>query len=58
MSGTGGFQTSTTDQPAFAVAGDFASQNPYFTFDAGPGGLVAGPSGSRDRPLRLGRSAS
>jgi hypothetical protein len=45
MSGTGGFQTSTTDQPAFAVAGDFASQNPYFTFDAGPGGLVAGPSG-------------
>jgi hypothetical protein len=57
MSGTGGFQTSTTDQPAFAVAGDFASQNPYFTFDAGPGGSSRAV-GSRHRPLRLGRSAS
>lgn len=42
---TGGFQTVTTDVPAFAVAGDFASQNPYYSFDAGPGGLVAGPGG-------------
>lgn len=46
MSGTGGFQTQVTDQPAPAVAGDFASTNPYFTYDAGPGGLVAGaPNG-------------
>jgi hypothetical protein len=42
---TGGFQTSTRDQPAVAVRGDFASQNPYFTYDAGPGGLVAGVGG-------------
>lgn len=41
----GGFQTQVFNQPAQAVAGDFASTNPYFTFDAGPGGLVAGPSG-------------
>lgn len=45
MSGTGGFQTVTNDNVPFAVAGDFASQNPYFTFDAGPGGLVAGTGG-------------
>lgn len=45
MSGTGGFQTQVYNQPAMAVAGDFASQNPYFTYDAGPGGLVAGSSG-------------
>lgn len=45
MSGTGGFQTQVSSQPAFAVAGDFASQNPYFTFDAGPGGLVSGTPG-------------
>lgn len=45
MAGTGGFQTVTRDQPAFAVAGDFASQNPYFTYDAGAGGLVAGSAG-------------
>ena len=46
MSGTGGFQTQVQDQPAFAVAGDFASNNPWFSFDAGPGGLVAGgPAG-------------
>lgn len=45
MSGTGGFQTATASQPAPAVAGDFASQNPYFTYDAGPGGLVAGSAG-------------
>jgi hypothetical protein len=45
MTGTGGFQTQVTPQPAPAVAGDFASMNPYFTFDAGPGGLVAGVGG-------------
>lgn len=28
-----------------AVAGDFASKNPRYSFDAGPGGLVAGPAG-------------
>lgn len=38
-------QTSVTTQPAPAVAGDFASGNPFFTVDAGPGGLVAGPAG-------------
>lgn len=45
MSGTGGFQTTTNSQPAFAVAGDFCSQNPYFTYNAGPGGLIAGAAG-------------
>lgn len=46
MSGTGGFQTQVYQQPIMAIAGDFASANPYFTFDAGPGGLVAGgPAG-------------
>lgn len=42
---TGGFQTSVQVQPAPAVAGDFASANPYATFDAGPGGLVCGSNG-------------
>ena len=45
MSGTGGFQTQAYNQPVMAVAGDFASQNPYFSFDAGPGGLIAGTNG-------------
>ena len=46
MTGTGGFQTQVNVQPVMAIEGDFASHNPYFTFDAGPGGLVAGgPSG-------------
>lgn len=45
MSGTGGFQTQVQVASAPAVAGDFASLNPYFTFDAGPGGLVAGSPG-------------
>jgi hypothetical protein len=46
MSGTGGFQTQVEDQPQQAVAGDFSTQNPYFSVKAGPGGLVAGgPSG-------------
>lgn len=42
---TGGFQTQVYDQPLMAVAGDFASNNPYFTYLAGPGGLVAGAGG-------------
>ena len=31
--------------PAPAVPGDFASANPRWFFAAGPGGVVAGPSG-------------
>ena len=38
-------QTQVQNQPAQAVAGDRASQNPFASFDAGPGGLVAGPAG-------------
>jgi len=41
-----GYQTQVYNQPAQAVAGDRASQNPIATFDAGPGGLVADASGS------------
>ena len=33
MSGSSGFQQSASPQPVMGVAGDFASQNPYFTFD-------------------------
>jgi hypothetical protein len=44
MSGTGGFQTQVYDQPSAAVAGDRASQNPIFSYNAGPGALVAGSS--------------
>ncbi|MHB8272521.1 hypothetical protein [Bradyrhizobium sp.] len=44
MSGTGGFQTTVADQPAAFIAGNRTSQNPIFSFDAGPGGLVAGSS--------------
>jgi len=40
-----GFQTQVYNQPAIGIPGDFASANPYFTYDAGPGGLVAGPGG-------------
>jgi hypothetical protein len=39
------FQQQVYNQPAIGVPGDFASVNPYFTYDAGPGGLVAGPNG-------------
>lgn len=39
------FQSTVNVQPAPAVAGDFASTNPRFTVDAGPGGLVAGSGG-------------
>ena len=40
-----GFQTQVTNQPAQAIAGDFASLNPFWTVDAGPDGLVSGPLG-------------
>jgi hypothetical protein len=42
---TGGFQSQVNVSPAPAVEGDFAGANPRFTVLAGPGGLVAGPSG-------------
>jgi len=45
MSGTGGWQTQVYDQPAAFLAGDRVSQNPLASFDAGPGGLVAGAGG-------------
>jgi hypothetical protein len=41
----GGFQTQVQNQPAQAVAGDFASANPRAIFPPGPGGFVAGLSG-------------
>ncbi len=44
MSNTGGFQTQVYDQPAAFIAGNRTSQNPLFSYDAGPGGLVAGSS--------------
>lgn len=44
MSGTGGFQTQVYNQPAAFIAGNRVSQNPIFSYDAGPGGLVAGSS--------------
>ena len=52
MSGTGGFQTQVRSSSAPAVEGDFASLNPSSSFDAGPGGLVAGAAG-----LTIGRFA-
>lgn len=42
---SGGFQQQVYNQPAQAVAGDFASSNPWYSYLAGPGGLVAGPAG-------------
>ena len=39
------FQQQVYVAQAPAVAGDFASANPRFFYSAGPGGLVAGPSG-------------
>jgi hypothetical protein len=38
-------QTQVYNQEAQGVAGDRASQNPIATYDAGPGGLVAGAAG-------------
>jgi hypothetical protein len=40
-----GYQTQVYNQPAQGIAGDRASQNPIATYDAGPGGLVAGAAG-------------
>jgi hypothetical protein len=40
-----GYQTQVFNQPAQAVAGDFASANPKFIFPPGPGGFVAGSGG-------------
>jgi hypothetical protein len=45
MTGTGGFQTQAQNQPVMGIAGNFASQNPYWTYQAGAGGLVAGAGG-------------
>lgn len=39
-----GFQRQVGVQPIMAVPGDFASSNPRFVVDAGPGGLVSGVS--------------
>lgn len=41
----GGWQTQVYVQPAAAIAGDRASQNPIFSAPAGPGGLVSGALG-------------
>ena len=46
------FQSLVYTRPAPAVVGDFHSNNPYAIYSAGPGGLVAGPSG-----LTVGRFA-
>ncbi|NTJ67531.1 hypothetical protein G6M50_06105 [Agrobacterium rhizogenes] len=40
-----GIQSSVTTQPAVGVVGDFATANPRFSQLAGPGAIVAGPSG-------------
>lgn len=43
---SGGFQQQVYARQAPGVAGDFCSMNPWFSFDAGPGGLVSGgPNG-------------
>lgn len=39
------FQTQVNVEPAIGVAGRFASNNPYATYVAGEGALVAGPNG-------------
>jgi hypothetical protein len=41
----GEFQSQVNVSQAPAVAGDFASKNPRYFYDAGPGGLVSGPAG-------------
>ena len=46
------FQTTVKTDPAPAVAGDFASNNPYWNVLAGPGQLIAGAAG-----LTVGRFA-
>ena len=40
-----GFQSSVAVQPVMAVPGDFASHNPRWAVNAGPGGLIAGALG-------------
>lgn len=40
-----GVQNQVGVQPAAGIPGDFASTNPVYSVDAGPGGLVAGPNG-------------
>lgn len=40
-----GFQTAVASQPGVGIPGDFASANPKFSVDAGPGGIVSGPAG-------------
>lgn len=42
---SGSFQTSINNNQPLAVAGDFASANPYATTLVNAGGLVAGPAG-------------
>lgn len=42
---SGGFQQQVYNQPAMGIPGDFASANPWYSYLAGPGGLVAGPAG-------------
>lgn len=44
MSNSGGFQVQVFDQPAAFIAGNRVSQNQIYSYDAGPGGLVAGSS--------------
>lgn len=41
----GSFQKQVNTVPAVGVAGDFASSNPRYSVDAGPGGLIAGTLG-------------
>lgn len=41
----GDFPSQVNVAQAPAVAGDFASKNPRYSYDAGPAGLVAGPAG-------------
>jgi hypothetical protein len=41
----GDFQSQVNVAQAPASAGDFCDKNPRYSFDAGPGGLVAGPNG-------------
>lgn len=40
------FQSQVTTQPAIGVPGDFCDTNPRYTYNAGPGGLVAGSAGA------------
>lgn len=42
----GDFQTQVNVAQAPAVEGDFCDKNPRYSFEAGPGGLVAGPAGA------------